>query len=149
MKQIKNTIIFYNIMEFVVFIVSALYHDACTCTCMQHWRVGNFWFMPTFDLGCTSGIHSILPSSWFSVITTIITTAIVATPTQRRGCGLPIVVVLQVDTIDIDLEEVSTGGVKPSHRQVDTVHLLKSRENTCTYMYMYMSRLVHYHGRQG
>lgn len=85
-------------------------------------------FMPTFDLGCTSGIYCLIPCCWFSTITVI-----VATPTQRKGCGLPIVVVLQVDAINIDLKEVSTGGVKPSHRQVDAVHLLKCRENTCAH----------------
>ena len=53
-------------------------------------------------------------------------------PTHRSlcsGCGIfAVAIVLEVDAVYVDLEEVPTGGVKPSHREVDTVHLLCTEE---------------------
>lgn len=63
----------------------------------------------TLALGCADGLDDFLCCCRITPITITVITSIIVWPTQISGCGLPIVVVLQVDAIDVDFEEVSAG----------------------------------------
>lgn len=151
-------------MEFVVFIVSATYNGTQSNASLvprhsprvyniEKLRIGLgtrphvhiVQCMPTFTLECVGCLHYFFLCSRLRFTLTITTTVVnVAMPTQGSGCGLPIVVVLQVDAIYVDLEEVSAGRVKPSHRQVDTVHLLHVKCSEAYKHYDYHVVLQHH-----